>query len=47
MVVLGRGWKELWRLGYVAGSQPRIAEGVVQDVGHWMGLGEPGLSGQE
>lgn len=46
IVVLGRGWAELWRPGNDAGSQPRIAEGAARDAEHQMGWGEEGLPRQ-
>jgi hypothetical protein len=37
VLVLARGWQELWRPGNCAGAQPRIAEGAAQGVDQWEG----------
>ncbi len=50
VLLLGRGWKGLWRPGNDAGSRPRIAEGAARDDGRsWEGLSlqvDVGLMGQ-
>lgn len=37
VVLLAPGWKELWRPGNYAGSQPRIAERAARDVDRLFG----------